>query len=314
MNRAVVSDPDHPQRISIEHVPEPSPASNEAVVAVAAFSLNAGEARESLAPVARWRPGWDIAGTVVAAASDGTGPPLGARVVGFAGIGGGGWAARVAVPTTSLAVLPETVTFTQAACLPVAGLTALFALDKRGSLLGRAVLVTGASGGVGQLGCQLAVAAGADVVASVRRPHHAQALAAFGLRGIVAADEPLPHRFDLILESVGGASLARSITHLAADGVCVLFGNSTAEPTTITARDFYHPGTGQLYGLFLGSEVGKQSVADGLRRLLLLTADGRLTIPVTTERPWTDLPTVARSYQERAIAGKAVLRIDDEPS
>jgi NADPH:quinone reductase len=59
--------------------------------------------------------------------------------------------------------LPDAVGDAEAAALPVAGLTALHALRQEGLLLGRKVLVDGASGGVGHLACQLAIAAGAQV-------------------------------------------------------------------------------------------------------------------------------------------------------
>jgi NADPH:quinone reductase-like Zn-dependent oxidoreductase len=69
----------------------------------------------------------------------------------------------------AVAALPEAVSDAQAATLPVAGLTALHALRQGGLLLGRKVLVDGASGGVGHFACQLAAAAGAFVWGHVRR-------------------------------------------------------------------------------------------------------------------------------------------------
>src|SRR6202008_775002 len=92
--------------------------------------------------------GWDIAGVVERAAADGSGPPEGARVVGL--VWTGGWSERAAVPTRQLAELPDAVSFEQAATLPVAGLTALHALQIGGFCLGKRVLVIGASGGVGR--------------------------------------------------------------------------------------------------------------------------------------------------------------------
>jgi NADPH:quinone reductase len=89
-----------------------------------------------------FNPGWDLAGTIERAAADGTGPQASARVVGL--LASGAWAELVAVPTNSLAELPEGVSFELAATLPVAGLTALYALEKGGGLVGRSVLVTGA--------------------------------------------------------------------------------------------------------------------------------------------------------------------------
>ena len=69
------------------------------------------------------RPGWDLAGTVIQQAANGTGPRVGSRVAGI--VNRGAWAEQVAVPTNRLAELPASVTFAQAATLPTAGLTAL---------------------------------------------------------------------------------------------------------------------------------------------------------------------------------------------
>jgi NADPH2:quinone reductase len=72
-------------------------------------------------------------------------------------------AERVNCRTHAVAALPDAVEDSQAATLPVAGLTASHALRQGGLLLGRKALVDGALGGVGHLACQLAAAAGAQV-------------------------------------------------------------------------------------------------------------------------------------------------------
>ena len=169
--RAVVVDPDAPNRLALADVEEPSPTPSEVLVRVAAVSLNRGEVRRAESREPGFRPGWDLAGTVERASADGSGPREGSRVVGF--LPSGAWAELVAVPTDSVAALPEGVSFEEASTLPVAGLTALYALEEGGNVLGRSVLVTGASGGAGQFGLQLARAAGARVVGLVRRKEHA---------------------------------------------------------------------------------------------------------------------------------------------
>ena len=166
-NRAVVVDPAAPGRLVIAAVSDPAPDRGEAIVRVRAISLNRGEVRRSGMAAAGWRPGWDLAGEVERAAADGSGPRVGVRVVGM--LGEGAWAERVAVPTHALAELPDKVTFSRAATLPVAGLTALYALEKGGLLVDRRVLITGATGGVGDFAVQLARLAGAHVTATARR-------------------------------------------------------------------------------------------------------------------------------------------------
>jgi NADPH2:quinone reductase len=146
MMRAVVVEVGSPNRLVLREVEEASPGPSEALIRVAAVSLNRGEVRRTAAVTrAGFRPGWDVAGTVERAAQDGSGPPEGARVVGL--LETGAWAELAAVPTRYLAALPEGVSFAQAATLPVAGLIALYTLEKGGGLLGKNVLITGASGG-----------------------------------------------------------------------------------------------------------------------------------------------------------------------
>src|SRR5256886_14046371 len=151
-NRAVVVDPEAPGRLVIRSVADPVPDRGEAVVRVGGVAPDRGEVRRSAMAAAGWRPGWDLAGEVERAAADGSGPRVGARVVGL--LPEGAWARRVAVPTHALAELPDKVTFSQAATFPVAGRTALHALAKGVLLLGRRVLVTGATGGVGDFAVQ----------------------------------------------------------------------------------------------------------------------------------------------------------------
>src|SRR5207244_3043882 len=153
-NRAVVVDPEAPGRLVIREVAEPVPDRSEAVVRVRAISLTRREARRSRMAAAGWPPAREIAGEAERPAATGSGPRAGARVVGL--LPEGAWAEHVAIPTHALAELPDKVTFSQAATFPVAGLTALHALAKGGLILGRRVLVTGATGGVGDFAVQLA--------------------------------------------------------------------------------------------------------------------------------------------------------------
>ena len=85
------------------------------------------------------------------------------------------------MPPKDLAEIPEGVSDADAATLPVAGLTALYALERGEHLLASRVLITGASGGVGLFGVQLARLMGADIVAQVRRKDHTELMLLFQL-------------------------------------------------------------------------------------------------------------------------------------
>ncbi len=308
-NRAVVVDPEVAGRLAIRPVAEPTPNRGEAVVRVRAISLNRGEVRRSGMAPAGWRPGWDLAGVIERPAPASSGPQAGARVVGL--LQEGAWAERVAVPTNALAELPDSVTFAQAATFPVAGLTALHALSKGGPLLGRRVLVTGATGGVGDFAVQLARLAGAEVTASARRADQGGALRRLGAHEVIVGDEIPPEpKYDLIVESVGGRTLGTALAALQRAGVCVTLGVSAAAEVTFDARQFFAAGRSTLYGLYLFTELGSEPAAVGLRRLAELVATGKLTPHVSVELPWKDIGQVAQDLMARRFPGKAVLILD----
>lgn len=308
--RAVVVDPAATGRLVLKRVAAPVPGRSEALMRVRAISLNLGEIRRARAADPGWRPGWDIAGVVEAPAADGSGPKQGERVVGFVPVAA--WAEVVAVPTGSLAVLPDNISFEEAATLPVAGMTALYALSKNGLLLGRPVLITGASGGVGQFAVQLAHLAGAHVVASVSRAERAKYARESGADEVITgADLSAAARFGpyhLILESVGGKSLSAALAMLRPSGMCVLFGTSESPEVTFDARQFYSGG-GILYGFILFDEVKREPPAQGLSRLADLMAAGKLRSPIEVRASWTEIGRIAERLWNREIAGKAVLTI-----
>ncbi len=309
--RAVLVDKAAPANLSLGEAEEPTPAPSEALVRVSAISLNRGEVRRAQMAEPGFNPGWDLAGTVEQAAVDGTGPQAGARVVGF--LPSGAWAELAAVPTRSLAELPENVSFAQAATLPVAGLTALYALEKGGGLLGRSVLVTGASGGAGHLAVQLARLSGARVVAFVRREEHEGLVREAGAHQVAVGEDAgnagAFGPYHLILESVGGNVLGEAIGMLASGGLCVSFGVSGVAETTFDVRDFFLTGGARLYGFILFHETLAYPASDGLARLARLVGEGRLAPHISVEASWKQVGEVAQQLLDRGYTGKAVLRV-----
>lgn len=309
--RAVLVDPAVNGRLTIGEVAPPVAAPSEALVRVASISLNRGEVREALSTEKGWRPGWDFAGTVEQAAANGSGPKVGSRVVGL--LDEGAWAEVVAAPTKALAQLPDNVTFAQAATLPVAGLTALYALEKKNGLLGGSVLITGATGGVGLFGIQLARLMGAKVVAVVRRPDYEAIVHEAGAHEVVVGEDLAPAKafgpYDVILESVGGKSLGTVLTLLKYGGICVTFGVSSGlREVTFNASTLYLSG-GQLYGFLIFNETEAHPASQGLARLAQLIADGQLRTYIDLEADWTQIGDVAQKLMDRKFPGKAVLHI-----
>jgi len=297
-------------RIEMREVPEPEPARDEAVVEVRAVSLNRGEVRGLAIAEDGARAGSDLAGEIVRAAANGSGPAAGTRVVGL--VPGGAWAQRVAVTTAWLAPIPEATSYAAASTLPVAGLTALFALKMGGLLLGRRVLVTGAAGGVGRFAVQLAARAGAHVTAVAGSAARAAGLRDLGADAVVLELTREGEPFDLILESVGGESLAAALSRVAPDGDIISYGNSSREPASFDATGFYRRAGARLHAFLLLEELTRVagSGSRGLRYLAEEVAAGRLDPQIGLEANWRQPGPALAALLDRRVAGKAVLHVD----
>ena len=313
--RGVIVDPAVIGHLAVQEVESPIPGPSEALVRVRAVSLNPGEVRRAQESPAGNRIGGDFAGIIEQAADDGSGPAAGARVVGLARPSANAWSELIAVTTISLAVLPDKVTFAQAATLPVAGLTALHALRKGGTLVGQRVLVTGASGGVGHFAVQLARHAGATVVAQIRRETHVDLLLDAGAAVVVvdeSGEQLAAHGpYHLAVDAVGGTVLAAALSSLEPGGVCVQYGASSGNRTvTFNSGDFFRNGPHTFYGLYLFPELGIEPASVGLAILAHLVADGHVRPLISVEAPWSRVGEIAQQLLDRRYVGKAVLLLD----
>ena len=303
---AVVATPGRPQRTTRrDDVPVPTPADDEALIAVEAFALNRGELTLLRTRHAGWIPGQDVAGTVVRAAAGGSGPAEGTKVVGLAEWHG--WAQYVNVPAHRLAVRPDAVSAAHAAALPMAGTTALGVLEAYDApLLGRRVLVTGAAGGVGRFAVQLAAIGGARVTAVSRRTDGLRELGAHDVREALADAPADGNLHDLVLESVGGTALTHALAHAAHGGTVVSFGASSGEPAPYT---FFALGGREVNLRAYFSGRHERRAGERLAFLVDLTAQGRLDPGVGHVADWSEVNAMLDALERRAVAGKAVLTV-----
>ena len=303
----LVNTPHGSTPVELRELPEPRPAPHEALVSVRAFGLNRGELRSFRNNEEGWVPGQDVAGVVQAQAVDGNGPRAGTRVVAL--LDEAGWAERAAAPTHRIAALPENVSFEQAAALPVAGITALRTLRYGAPLLGRRVLVTGAAGGVGHFSVQLAARSGARVTGVVGRAERAGHVREIGADDVVVGIDAAEGRFALILESAGGASLSKAVRLIEPFGTVVVFGNSSAEPSSVSFADFREGQNGRIQSFFSFTSEPEERFAPDLALLVSLVADGSLKPRIAAERSWREIAEVAEALRDRRIDGKAILRV-----
>jgi NADPH:quinone reductase-like Zn-dependent oxidoreductase len=301
--RGFITDPTAPGGLRLAgDLEEPVPEANELVLDVRAFSVNRGELFLLQQRAEGWRPGQDVAGVVLQAAADGNGPPVGARVVAI--VDGAGWSERVAVRSNHVAEFPDTVTFEVAASLPIAGLTALRALRVDGTVIGRRVLVTGATGGVGQFAIQLGVAAGATVTALVNRDDQQELARNLGAHHVVTALDDDVGPFELVLEGVGGHVLQASVHRLTPGGTVATYG-TLAGPAQLSVLDFRSAPQGKVVGFF--HAYPQEEKGADLAQLAAFVASGRLKPLISLVRPWTQIQEVLQAMLDHKVPGKAVL-------
>ncbi|HKQ61569.1 MAG TPA: NADP-dependent oxidoreductase [Candidatus Polarisedimenticolaceae bacterium] len=218
-----------PERLKLVELPRPRPGPDELLIHVVAAGVNPvdwkireGLLQEVLPHGFPLIPGWDAAGAVEEFGGGVSGFRRGERVYTYARkaeVRWGCYAEYVAVPAANVARMPAKLLFEEAAAVPLAALTAqqaLFGAVAPGP--GRSVLIHAAAGGVGHFAVQLAKAAGAWVAGTAGRANHPFLLSLGADAAIDTAETDLgaelrrllPAGFDLVLDAVGGTTLATS--------------------------------------------------------------------------------------------------------
>lgn len=303
--RAIVLDPRAPHRFAFSDVPAPRPtAPHELLIDVRAISVNSGEvATFDNAGSPGDVPGWDSAGVVSVPAADGSGPPAGTRVVGAGW--SQAWAEQRVLTSDNVAALPDAVDFETAAALSVAGVTALQSVRRLGAVVGRRVLVTGASGGVGRMAVQLAARAGAHVVAAVGSVQRGAGLRELGAAEVVVGLDGVEPVHG-VLEHVGGPLMAQAFALLDDGGVLISVGAASEQPTTI---DFEASRMTMLHRS-LETFMTAWPVGADLGEVLAMAACGQLDAQIGLRDSWRNLDAAIAALLSRTVAGKVALTVD----
>ncbi|MFH8382982.1 zinc-binding dehydrogenase [Kitasatospora sp. NPDC018058] len=308
--RALLVDDSAPGRLRLGTAPDPEPAPHQALIRVTATSLNYGEVAFALDSAADGTVlGWDAAGVVERAAADGSGPAVGTPVVTL--MPAGAWAELRAVDTELIGIAPAGADPAALATIPVAGATALRALHRVGPLLGRTVLVAGATGGVGRYAVQLARAAGAHVIASTGAPaENGALLRRLGAHEVVGTPKESPRPVDGVIDLVGGPQLVEAYGVLGPGGTLVAAGHIAGQ-----GEDFPF---GALFGdqerhdrslvtFFLLACTG---LGRDLTWLAHRVAAGELDPGITWRGGWDGAADAVDALLAGRLHGKAVLTFD----
>ena len=309
--RAAVVDQNAPGHVALREVETPVPASDEALVRVAATSLTPQEVFYSQSQGPNKLVGCDLAGVVERAAADGSGPKKGTRVIGR--VITGAWAELVAAPTNALAELPDDVSFEQGATLPTSALTALYVLERGGSLIGQSVLITAANGAVGLYACQLAKLMGARLIGQVREDKYVDKVIRAGADHVVIDEEGKAASdfgpYMLIADAVGGPVFTNCVNMLDTDGVYVVYGNVSRQDATLSFWPFIERTRASIYAFIISNEFPMKPASKGLARLVEMVSQGKLKTQISLEEQAEKIDSVVQDVSEHRVEGKAVIRM-----
>jgi NADPH:quinone reductase-like Zn-dependent oxidoreductase len=310
MKAVMVHEYGGPEVLKLEDVPRPEPKENEVLVRVIASGVNPADPLIVSGKYARefgthlpLVPGYDIAGVIEKTGAKIDKLKIGDAVYGFV-LWGGGWAEYAVATEGEAALKPKSLTYIEAAAVPLTALTAWQALIDVAKLhAGQTVLIHGGSGGVGSMAIQIAKARGAKVIATASTANQ-DLLKQLGAD--VAIDytktkfEDVAKDVDVVLDPVGKDTLARSYAVVKKGGFIA---------TLVSRLD-----KAQLdkYGIG-GASVSVKPDAKELAEITKLIADKKIKPIVTQVLPLSEAATALTQAETHHTRGKIVLKIADEP-
>jgi NADPH:quinone reductase-like Zn-dependent oxidoreductase len=305
--------------IAIEEIEKPTPADDEVLIKVRAASINAPDWRlMSASPLVRRllstlakgkaaRPGSDVAGVVETVGKNVTQFKPGDAVFGCCR---GSFAEYACGLESYLVAKPDGLTFEQAACVGVGGLTALQGLrDKAKVQRGQKVLINGGSGAVGTFAVQIAKWLGAEVTA-VCSPGNVKMVRSIGADRVI--DYTIedfvaePQRYDVLFDIAGSRSLSDCRRVLSADGTCIMIGGPKSVWRTLS----------RALSVFLLSRVSRKFAMfmarvrkDDLAVLADLMMSGKVTPVIDRQYALADVAQALQYVSEGHARAKVVVKI-----
>ena len=318
MKAAVYYENGTPDVLRYEDVPDPVCHPKGVIIRVLAVSIEGGDTLN------RWRGplvttphivGYQASGEIVEVGSEVTHLKVGQKV---ATVDGHGSHAELRpVPARNCWPIPDSLDPRLAAVIPVAFGTAHDCLFEFGRLkAGETVLVQAGASGVGLAAIQLAKAAGATVLATASSDERLERLKAYGLdHGINYKTEDVARAVmkitdkkgvNLVVDSVGGATLAGSLASLAYRGRCSMVGNAGREPMTVDVSSLMG-GNRSLSGVFLGAEIMTDRAHDMIQGLIEDAAKGAFKVVIDREFPLSDAAGAHAYIESRQAVGRVLL-------
>jgi NADPH:quinone reductase-like Zn-dependent oxidoreductase len=296
--------------LKYEDAPRPEPKENELLVRVIACGVNpadplviSGRLAKEFGTHLPLIPGYDVAGVVEKTGEKATKFKVGDGVYGYA-LFGGGWAEYAVLAENEAALKPKSVSYVEAAAVPLAALTAWQALIDTAKLsAGQTALIHGGSGGVGSFAVQIAKARGARVIAtaSTRNQDLLKALGADEAIDYTKTKfEEVAKEVDVVLDPVGRDTLARSYGVVKKGGIVV----------TIVGR----PDQAELdrHGI-RGASVWSKPDGNELAEITKLIDEKKIKPVVGQVLPLAEARKASEQAATKHTRGKIVLKIADEP-
>ena len=320
MKAAVYYRTGRPDVLQYEEVPDPAASPGEVVVGVEAISIEGGDTLNRAGGELARVPhivGYQCAGTVVALGDGVQTLRAGDKVVSV-GLDGSHAELR-AVPEGFCWKIPDGLSVEEAACVPVPFGTADDCLFEFGRLEpGQTVLVHAGASGVGIAAIQLAKRAGARVLATASRDDKLSRLVSFGLdEGINYATSDFVEEVrrltggrgaDVIVDSIGGSTLQKSLAALAYRGRCITVGDAGREQADRLDVSTLRPNNQTLTGYFMGAELlldprPRARIAEHLESI----AAGDLRVVIDRRFPLADAAAAHAYIESRASFGRVLL-------